>query len=379
MKCAVLVMLLALAGCGWRKPETAGEIYLSGRIEGDEIDIAPKIGGRVVEITVREGDPVRVGQVLVRLAGETQRALLEEAEARLRGARARREQASLQIPVLEQRLAQVRLLERQALQDAPGRVAQAEAQLEAVRADLVRALAEEEQIQADARRYAELAQTGAVTRQLAEQYATRVDTAAATVAGVRKQAAAAEAAVGVARAALENPPIRAAEAGTIERQIAEAQAVLRLVDAEIAAAQAAVARARADVEELEVRAPADATVITRAAEPGRVVAAGATMLTLVDLAQVYLRGFVPEGQIGLVKLGQRAEVYLDSAPNTALPAEVMRVDPQAMFTPENIYFRDDRVRQVVGVKLRLKGGYGQAKPGIPADGKIFVTDSGMKG
>ena len=49
-----------------------------------------------------------------------------------------------------------------------------------------------------------------------------------------------------------------------------------------------------------------------------------------------------------------------------------RIDPQATFTPENTYFRDDRVKQVVGVKLQLKGAIGFAKPGMPADGEILV-------
>ena len=55
-----------------------------------------------------------------------------------------------------------------------------------------------------------------------------------------------------------------------------------------------------------------------------------------------------------------------------LEAVVSRIDPQATFTPENTYFRDDRVKQVVGVKLQLKTGIGYAKPGMPADGEIEV-------
>jgi HlyD family secretion protein len=52
---------------------------------------------------------------------------------------------------------------------------------------------------------------------------------------------------------------------------------------------------------------------------------------------------------------------------------VGRIDPQATFTPENTYFRDDRVKQVVGLKLDLKSGIGFAKPGMPADGEILVS------
>jgi HlyD family secretion protein len=87
---------------------------------------------------------------------------------------------------------------------------------------------------------------------------------------------------------------------------------------------------------------------------------------------VYLRGFVPEGQIGKVKIEQAARVYLDSNQQKPIDAYVSRIDPQATFTPENTYFRDDRVKQVVGVKLQLKGGFGFAKPGMPVDGEILV-------
>jgi HlyD family secretion protein len=102
------------------------------------------------------------------------------------------------------------------------------------------------------------------------------------------------------------------------------------------------------------------------------VTAGTAVVTLLDLSKVYLRGFVPEGQIGKVKLGQAARIYLDSNPQKPVDAYVSRIDPQATFTPENTYFRDDRVKQVVGIKLQLKGGFGFAKPGMPADGEVLV-------
>ena len=56
-----------------------------------------------------------------------------------------------------------------------------------------------------------------------------------------------------------------------------------------------------------------------------------------------------------------------------------RVDPQASFTPENTYFREDRVKQVVGVKLQLRGAVGFAKPGMPADGEILVEGERVAG
>ena len=102
---------------------------------------------------------------------------------------------------------------------------------------------------------------------------------------------------------------------------------------------------------------------------------GTPIVTLLNLGEVYLRAFVPEGEIGRVRVGQPARVYLDSAPTKPIDAVVIRIDPKASFTPENTYFRDDRVKQVIGVKLQLRGEAGYGKPGMPADGEILVEGS----
>src|SRR5262249_36801512 len=137
-------------------------------------------------------------------------------------------------------------------------------------------------------------------------------------------------------------------------------------------ARAQLEEARANRNDLRVLAPFAGTVATRTAEPGEVVTAGTPGITLIDLAHVYLTAFLPQGQIGRVRVGPPARVYLDSAPRTPIEAFVSRIDPQATFTPENVYFREERVKQVVGVKLQLRGAVGFAKPGMPADGEILV-------
>ena len=176
----------------------------------------------------------------------------------------------------------------------------------------------------------------------------------------------------MAKANLDNPGIRQAQVDIVRKQIAQQRAEIASADATTEQARGQLREAQANRQDLIVQAPFSGVVATRAAEPGEVVAAGTTLVTLLDLNKVYLRGFVPEGQIGKVKLGQAARVYLDSSPNRPIDAYVSRIDPQATFTPENTYFRDERVKQVVGVKLQLKGGIGFAKPGMPADGEILT-------
>jgi HlyD family secretion protein len=171
---------------------------------------------------------------------------------------------------------------------------------------------------------------------------------------------------------LSNPGIREFQAATVRKQIDAQRGEIATSLASTQQARFQLAEAQENRKDLTVVAPFDGTVMTRAAEPGEVVQAGTAIVTLLDLSKVYLRGYVPEGQIGKVKIGQPARVYLDSAPTQAIDAYVLRIDPQATFTPENTYFRDDRVKQVVGVKLQLKGAIGLAKPGMPSDGEILV-------
>lgn len=223
-------------------------------------------------------------------------------------------------------------------QQAEAALRQAEARLAAAKAQLAQSAASHAQAKWDQRAFTRLFKEGGVAEQQARQ-------------------------------AQNNERTQAAAVVASQRQVEAAQA-----DAEAARAQ--LEEARANRKDLNVIAPFTGTVATRTAEPGEVVTAGTPVITLIDLGRVYLRGFVPEGQIGRVRVGQPARVYLDSAPAMPIDAVVMRIDPEASFTPENTYFREERVKQVIGIKLLLRGAVGFAKPGMPADGEILVAQGG---
>jgi HlyD family secretion protein len=378
IRAAVLLTVVAAAGTlAWRHyfggPAVAPNvIQVSGRIEGDDSVVASKTSGRIREITVREGDEVKAGQVVALLDDEQLRAKEEQAAGAVRQAEARVRWAEQQISVLEAELEQSRLGTDQAKLDAEGRVRQAEAQVAASEAQLAQAESEYRKAHADEERYTALAASGDIPEQQGSHARSNAEAHAAAVRASRKQVEVARAALTSARATLANPAIRSTEGARVRQQILQAQSDIAAAQAERERAQAQLNEAQANRKDLQIVAPIDGTVATRSAEPGEVVAAGTPVLTLVNMASVYLRGFVPEGEIGRVRTGQRAEVFLDSSPDKAIEAVVSRIDPEASFTPENTYFRDDRVKQVVGVKIVLKGAVGYAKPGMPADGKVFV-------
>jgi HlyD family secretion protein len=251
-------------------------------------------------------------------------------------------------------------------------VRQAEAELSSTQAELAQQEAALKLALFDRDAYTRLARTGAVSERQGKQAVTTAEQQSAVVAATKRRVDAAQGALTTARANLENPEIRARQEGVVQRQIGEQQAEVAAAAASVDQARFALHEAQANRKDLVITAPFDGTVITRSAEPGEVVTAGTTIITILDLSKVYLRGYVPEAQIGRVRLGQPARVYLDAQPNESIEAFVSRIDPEAIFTPENTYFRDDRVKQVIGVKLQLKEAIGLAKHGMSADGEILV-------
>ena len=384
-----LAILLVAAGFGLRywltRPDNS-EIALSGRIESYESDLGAKVGGRIESVAVREGDQVKAGQVVAQLEDQELEAQLAAAKASVNAAKQQVTQAELQTEVVDSQVQEAQLTLEQSQGDTTGRVSQSEASVAAAQAQLVQARAEVQQAKSaldlartDRDRFSALAAQGAISQQqfdqVQNQFATAQDTLAArqaAVAAAQQQVGAAQGALTQAQTSGLNPDIRTAQVTRTQKQRAQSQAQLAAAKAQLKQAQAAQEEIAARIEDLQIKSPIDGVVLTRTVEPGEVISPGATVLTVVNLEEVYMRGYVPEGQIGSVRVGQDAQVFLDSAPDRPLAAKVTAIDTEASFTPENIYLKDDRVTQVFGLKLSIDNPQGYAKPGMPADGDILL-------
>ena len=331
------------------------------------------MSGRIAEIRFREGDTVKAGDIIAVMDDVQARSREDQVKASISEAEARVHLVQQQVAILEDQLRQADLSTDQSRVDANARVLQAEAEISAAEAQLAQQQASLKLAAWDREAYTKLAKDGAVSDRQGRLAAITAETQEAVVVAAQRKVEAAKAQLNVAKANLTTPDIRGAQAAGVKKQIAQQQAQIASAQAEAARLRAQLTEVQANRSDLTVLAPFDGTVVTRTAEPGEVIQAGTAIVTLLDMNRVYLRGFVPEGQIGKVKVGQPARLYLDSDTKKPLDAVVQRIDPQATFTPENTYFRDDRVKQVVGVKLLVKSGIGFAKPGMPADGEILVS------
>ena len=141
----------------------------------------------------------------------------------------------------------------------------------------------------------------------------------------------------------------------------------------VASVQGARTQASSKLSYFNITSPIDGTCTVRSAQPGEPVAAGQVLLTLVGRNAAYMRGFVPESDVARIKIGQAAQVFLDSGSSKPLLGTVTSIDATPSFTPENVYFKKDRIRQAFGINITIDHPTGLAKPGMPADANIVLT------
>lgn len=235
-----------------------------------------------------------------------------------------------------QKVRQGDLLVRLDAAELTARLAQAGAQVQALAQEQVRVAAQletarhhRETAEADLARYRELRQSGLATPQQLSQ----VENAAAE-----------------ARSHLEASGARQAQ---LEAELEVARRQVELLEIQLA--------------KTRIEAPIDGTVLAKGIEAGELATPGRVVAVLVDLRRLELTVYIPEKDIGKIKLGDPARVQVDAFSEWYFEAEVARVDSRAQFTPRDIHMPEERVRMVFGVTLALANPQGYLKPGMPAD------------
>jgi HlyD family secretion protein len=140
--------------------------------------------------------------------------------------------------------------------------------------------------------------------------------------------------------------------------------------AQLRQTRAALSASRDRLRDMVVFAPVSGVILRKNSEAGETIAAGAAVYSLGDLENPWVKVYVKEDKLGLVKLGQRAEVRTDSFPKKSYTGTVTTISSEAEFTPKNVQTREERVKLVFALKVSVKNENEELKPGMPADVKI---------
>lgn len=341
----------------------------SGTVEARDIHVGSKVGGRIAKVLAREGDRVEAGQVLITFEDNDLEAQLDQARARLEQAKANYEKMAHGYEPEERAEARAAAMSARASYDEMRNGFRHEEVAQA-RADLDRAHAEEQNAEVNFKRAQELWSEGVVAKQFYDDAEMRLRTAKAALVSAEQHSH--EFDSGQRRETIE-----AAEA-----KYKQAQAVSMRIERgyrpeDVAAAKADYDHAQGELmsaedryRERQVISPSAAYVEVLDVRPGDLIAPNTPIATLLERDQTYVRIYVPETRIGKVAVGQQADIMLDAFPGQTFAGTVEQINQKAEFLPRNVQTKEERVHQVLGVKLRISDPDGKVRAGMAADVRL---------
>lgn len=304
--------LCALGGTGayfawkfFRPPQLPpGFASSNGRIEATEIDVATKLGGRILDVLVDEGHFVTSDQVVAHMTVETLTAQLNEARAK----------HAMSLSGVD--TARSTLIQRESEKAAAEAiVAQREAEMDLATKNYERAQ--------------QMVKTGAMAREEFDANHSRFHAAKAAVSTAKANVAAADAAIATARTSIISS------------------------EASVNSATATIERIQSDINDSTLKAPKSGRVQYRVSQPGEVLPAGGRVLNMIDLNDVYMTFFLPTDWAGRVALGAEARIVLDAAPQFVIPAKVTFVADVAQFTPKTVETTEERQKLTFRIKAHI--------------------------
>jgi len=321
----VLICILIIAAVVFlmtrHKSGIANELKVSGTIEVTSVELAFKVGGRLSQRLVDEGESVKSGQILARLDDDE---LRDERNAR----------------AADHRAAQAGLADLQA-GSRREEISQGEAALARVKADAERAAK-------DAIRMEQLFKREVIPQKELDTVRASRDATAAAV-----------------REAEER--LRLLRIGPRPDAVKEKRA-----RAESSGAGFSIAETR--LSQTVLTSTLDGLVLSKHAEAGEMLTPGAPVLTIGKMDEVWLRAYIPENELGRVKVGQSARITTDTWPGRAFEGKVSFISAQAEFTPKNVQTEKERVKLVYRIKITLPNPKMELKPGMPADAVIILEN-----
>lgn len=312
----IIMMAFALS-CGNNKD--ANLIKASGTIESVDVTVSSKLSGQIKKINIKEGDKVKTGDLLLELDHDLLDIQLRQAEARV-------EQANAQLNLL---LSGAR---KEDIEMAEQSLKQAKINLDLAKQDKDR--------------FTSLYDTRTITKKQYEDASARYDLALI-------------------------------QYNTAKENLNKIKSIVRPEEIESSRANIKSLIANADllkknIEDCKVYAPVDGFVSKKFVEAGEIVSPQSSLMKISDLETVDLVIYVNEVELGKVKLGQNADIKIDTYKDKVYKGEIIYISPEAEFTPKNIQTQDERTKLVFAVKIRIPNQQFELKPGMPADATLRI-------
>ena len=382
---ALVIIAAAVAYLFWSgrfRGSDPNLLSISGNIELTQVDISFKVPGKLMERRFDEGQSVKKGDLVARIDKEQLVRQRERDAAGVDSAESDLQQMKTSIALQRETLASDIALKKAEINEAQAHL---DEMLAGSRPQEIRqahdatadARTQNDQAKLDWDRAQVLYKNDDISTSQFDQYRTRFNSTSALLRQAENRLSMVE----------EGP--RKEDIAAARASVARADAALRMSEAnrmeverkeqELTARKAAIDRARAQegmtdtqLNDTVVVSPVDGVVLVKSAEPGEVLAAGTTVLTIGDVDHPWLRGYVGEQDLGRVKLGMRAKITSDSFPGKTYDGRVTFIASQAEFTPKQIQTKEERVKLVYRIKIEADNPQHELKLNMPVEAELVL-------
>ena len=365
-----LVMAALAAIAGWMiyvklHPKTLPPNLIEGvgHIDGDLVRLNAKYPGRLLEVTVDDGVPVKKDQVIARLKSREYEAQKEAIEKEIAAKRKELAARKTELQIAKTTTPQMLNKAQDAVRVKVAQIAELQKNIDA-QADVVA------QDRRDLGRMENLYRKRLIQKEALEKSRLKYRVDRHRLEALRKKMAQAKEALAIARSDL-------ADARAAQRRIEALREGIDALIEGIGAIEAKKAEIEAVLDEMTLRSPLNGFTVEKIANAGEVIGAGMPVATLIDPRSLYLKIFVDTLENGKIKLHDKAVIFLDAYPDRPIAAEVVRIAQKAEFTPKEVNVRSDRIQRVYAVHLKPLKVDPLLKLGLPAIGVISIDGKGL--
>jgi membrane fusion protein, multidrug efflux system len=375
----VVVIVLVALGIWWRSTFT--EDTDDAQVNGHLIQVSSRIAGQVLKVYVNENQYVKAGDPIADLDPKDFQVAVENAEAALASAKANAAAASVAVPILTVNTGSTLSSANTDVSSAEAGVAQAERQLEAVKARVVQAQANNTKAQSDLERYRPLVEKDVISRQQWDAAVATADAAKAGLADANATQKAAEQGVKLAHDKLSQARAMLKYAQTGPQQVVAQNSKYKQAEAQVQQAQAQLNIAKLNLSYTKILAPVAGIITRKSVELNQNVAVGQNLLTLVELDDLWVTANFKETQLRNMHAGQPVTIHVD-ANGRDYNGKVTQIGGAtgsvlSLFPPENATGNYVKVVQRVPVRidftdLAKEDRNHELRPGLSVEPKVRV-------
>jgi membrane fusion protein (multidrug efflux system) len=389
----VVVVLLAVGGIFWwrsRGRESTDDAQVDGRIT----QIAARVGGTVIKVSVDNNLAVGPDALLVQLDTRDYQVAVDRARAELADAQATATAAATGVPIARIETGAGVTTASGGVQSAQASISEAEHGVQVAEANLVSAQARQREREAsalkaahDVERLRPLAQKDEIPQQQLDAAIAQADSSRASADAARSDVVAAQGAITVAQQKTAQARAGAAQAQanldtarTAPQQLQVTQARAASAQARVQQAQSALVQAELNLQYATIKAPTAGVVSRKAVEPGQVNQPGQPLMALVNLTDIWVTANFKETQLNSMRPGQKAEIDVDALGGRTFKAHVDSISAAtgakfSLLPPENATGNFVKVVQRIPVKIVLEPGEDPdhlLRPGMSVTPRVYV-------